>query len=301
MLAVRKMEHLDIQHVHAHFGWSASTIALIANRLLGISFSLTLHSNEIYFDRLLLETKIRYARFIVTISEYNRQFLNMLFPDYKFGDKIHIIHCGLNPDSFAPSSEPRSGSNKLTIVGVGQLVPRKGFHILIESCYLIAKRNVDFRCYIYGEGEERRRLELLIDRYNLHEQVHMPGRVYQEELRQSLAKTDIFVLPCIKDKSGDLDGIPVALMEAMAMQIPTVSTTVSGIPELIKHGQNGLLTPPNDAVALADVVQQLKDNGELRQQLGRTGRETVINEFNIFKSAEQMAALFEQILLRAKM
>lgn len=296
MVAIFEMERLGIQHVHAHFGSSASSIALIAHRLLGISFSLTLHAHGIFLDRLLLRAKLQNARFVVTISEFNRQFLQQLFPDDGLETKIRIVHCGLDPDVFVPSSEPSRGNEELNIVGIGRLDPRKGFHVLIEACHNLAKRGVPFRCHILGEGGERRRLEALIDGYDLHECVSLPGFVYQDKVRMALAQADVFVLPCVKDKSGELDGIPVALMEAMAMQVPTVSTTVSGIPELIEHECNGLLVPAQDATRLADALQRLNEDPEWRQQLGRAGRETVINEFNIYRSAEQMAHLFEQAI-----
>jgi glycosyltransferase involved in cell wall biosynthesis len=298
--AIREMERLNIQHIHAHSGWSGSNIALIAHRLLDIPFSLTLHAQGIYLRRLLLAAKMRCARFVVTISEYNRQFLQKLFPDLDLENKIPIVHCGLDPEIFIPSAEPSSKNGELTIVGIGQLAPRKGFHVLIEACHHLTERDVPFRCHILGEGEERDRLETLIDRYNLHERVLLPGRVYQEELRRILAQADVSALPCVRDKSGELDGIPVALMETMAMQIPTVSTNISGVPELIEHERNGLLTSPGDAVGLADALQRLKNEPELRQQLGQAGRETVVNEFNIYKSAEQMSVLFEQVVLPAE-
>jgi len=291
MSAVREMERLNIQHIHVHFAWSASSIALIANRLLGLPFSITLHSNEIYFDRLLLRDKVRSARFVVTISEYNRQFLKKLLPEEELAGKIHVIHCGLDPEVFTPSPEAQRNDNEFTIVGVGQLAPRKGFHVLIEACHYLAERGIPFRCHILGEGEERGRLEDLINQCNLHERVLMPGRIYQEELRQVLSQANVFVLPCVRDKSGDQDGIPVVLMEAMAMELPTVATRISGIPELIDHERSGLLTPPGDAVALADALQRLRNDPKLRQRLGKAGRETVVNEFNINRSAEQMAML----------
>lgn len=294
MLAIREMERLNIKHIHAHFAWSASSIALIANRLLGIPFSITLHSNEIYFDRLLLEDKVRYARFIVTISEYNRQFLKKLLPEQELDNKTHVVHCGLDPDVFTPSPRPRRNGGELTIVGVGQLAPRKGFHVLLEACHHLAVRGVPSRCHIFGEGEERNRLEGLIAQHGLHEQVLMPGRIYQEELRRFLNQADVFALPCVRDESGDQDGIPVVLMEAMAIELPTVSTGISGVPELIDHECSGLLTPPGDAVALADALQRLRNNPGLGQRLGKAGRETVTNEYNIYRSAEQMAMLFEE-------
>jgi glycosyltransferase involved in cell wall biosynthesis len=296
IVAIHEMERLRIQHVHAHFGSSASSIALIAHRLLGVPFSQTLHAHGIFLDRLLLKAKLQNARFVVTISEFNRQFLQKLFPEDGLVTKIRIVHCGIDPDVFVPSSDSSRSSGELIILGIGRLDPRKGFHILIEACHYLAQRGIPFRCHILGEGGERSRLEALIDGYDLHACVSLPGFAHQDDVRTALAQADVFVLPCVRDKSGELDGIPVALMEAMAMQVPTVSTTVSGIPELIQHERSGVLVPPHDATRLADALQFLKEDPEWRQQLGRAGRETVINEFNIYRSAEQMADLFEQAI-----
>ena len=292
MGAIREMERLKINHIHVHFAWSASSIALIAKHLLGIPFSLTLHSKEIYSDRLLLAEKVREAKFIVTISEYNKRFLHKLFPEDDLDDKIHIVHCGLDPHIFYASPQTRQKDAEFAIVGVAQLVPRKGFHVLIEACFHLASRGMPFLCHIFGEGEERSRLEALIEQYNLGKQVLMPGRIHQEELRRLLNQADVFALPCIRDESGDQDGIPVVLMEAMAMELPVVSTRISGIPELIEQGRNGLLTDPDDAMAMADALQLLNNDPALRLRLGKAGRETVVKEFNILHTSEQMAMLF---------
>jgi glycosyltransferase involved in cell wall biosynthesis len=272
---------------------------------LGIPFSLTLHSNEIYFDRLLLKDKLHAARFVVTISDFNRRLMEELWPESGIADKVHVIHCGLDPDLFdtdkikAETDAPKQDG--LEIVSVGQLVPRKGFHVLLDACHLLSQRNVPYSCHIFGEGPERERLESLHAQYGLRDKVQMPGRIYQEDLRRFLAHADVFCLPCVKDKSGDLDGIPVVLMEAMAMKLPTVSTRVSGIPELIHHEQNGLLTQPDDPVALADVLQGLAADPELCGRLAQAGRETVVAEFNIHRSAEQMAALFQKTFSRGRL
>ena len=240
IVAIREMERLKIEHIHVHFAWSASSIALITQRLLGIPFSISLHSKEIFSDRLLLADKVHDSKFIVTISEYNQKFLNKLFPEDDLDDKIHIVHCGLDPDIFNASPKPLRNGVEFAILGVAQLVPRKGLHVLIEACRHLAFRGIPFRCNIVGEGEERSHLETLIEQYNLGEQVVMSGRIHQEELRQLLSHADAFALPCIRDRSGDQDGIPVVLMEAMAMELAVVSTRISGIPELIEHERNGL-------------------------------------------------------------
>jgi glycosyltransferase involved in cell wall biosynthesis len=124
--------------------------------------------------------------------------------------------------------------------------------------------------------------------------VRIPGRIYQQELRTFLDQADVFVLPCVKDKTGDQDGIPVVLMEAMAMELATVSTRISGIPELIEHNRNGLLAPPDDALALSGLLQELALDRPRRERLGKAARITVIDHYNIRRSAEQMVALLDR-------
>ncbi|NJN97122.1 MAG: glycosyltransferase family 4 protein [Anaerolineales bacterium] len=296
MRAVAQIERLQPNYIHAHFGWSASTIALIASRMLKIPFSLTLHSfydKNAYPRHLLIEDKVRLARFVVTISNYHRQILIDLLPGEGVADKIHVVHHGLDPDVFTPASvEAVSQDGLLRIVSVGQLIPCKGFHILVEACRHLAERGVSFQCHILGEGEERDRLEKLIVQHQLTSQVFLPGRVFQEELRRLLGQADVFALPCIRDESGRQDGLPVVLTEAMAMELPVVSTRLAGIPELVSHAHNGLLTSPGDIMALADMLQRLKNEPDLGQRLGKAGRITVLNEFNLYRSAEKLARLF---------
>jgi glycosyltransferase involved in cell wall biosynthesis len=136
----------------------------------------------------------------------------------------------------------------------------------------------------------------LVERHDLQEVVDLPGVVYQENLKEYLRRTDVFVLPCVTASDGDMDGVPVSLMEAMSMEIATVSTYVSGIPELIEDNVSGLLVPEKDPVALADALQRLLEDAELRLRLGKNGREKIVREFNVDKSTAQIADLFEKYL-----
>jgi len=137
-------------------------------------------------------------------------------------------------------------------------------------------------------------VEQLVEQYALQEAIELTGAVPQEHLKEYLSRADVFVLPCITASNGDMDGIPVSLMEAMAIEIPTVSTYVSGIPELIEDGQNGLLVSEKDEVALANALQRLLEDEVLRTKLGKDGRQKVMHEFNIHKNAAQLATLFER-------
>jgi colanic acid/amylovoran biosynthesis glycosyltransferase len=289
-----EMKKQRVRHIHAHFAVNAATVALVASRLLDITFSFTAH-NIVFIDRVILKEKVRAARFIVTISEFTRQFLIRLVPENSIEDKIHIVHCGLSPDDFMPP-DSKPVNDVPVVLCVAQLVERKGIPILVEACKLLSERGGVFRCVIIGHGLQRALVERLIEQYALQEVVELAGVVFQEDLKKYLERADVFVLPCVTASNGDMDGIPVVLMEAMAMEIPTVSTRVSGIPELIEDGESGLLVEEKDPIALADAVQcLLKDRG-LRVKLGKNGRRRVVEEFDIDRNVAQLAALFEKNL-----
>lgn len=291
-----EMQKLGVGHIHAHFAINAATLALVASRLLDISFSFTAH-NSFFTDRVILKEKIREALFIAVISEFSRQFLKRMVPDDDIGEKTHTVHCGVSLDDFVPHAhKPENGVP--TLLFVAQLAERKGASFLVEACRLLRERGIDFRCVIVGDGPQWELVEQLVERYALQDVVELTGVVFQENLKEYLAQADAFVLPCITTNDGDMDGVPVSLMEAMAMEIATVSTHVSGIPELIEDGVSGLLVPEKDAVALADALQRLIGDEELRLRLGKNGRQKVGSEFNIEKSAAKLSALFERYLER---
>jgi colanic acid/amylovoran biosynthesis glycosyltransferase len=283
-----------IRHIHAHFTINAATIALVIARMLDISFSFTAHNN-IFTDRLILKEKLKAAKFIIAISKYSRDFLLRLLPEEKLKDKFHIVHCGVSPDDFLPTTHKATNQRPL-IFSLAQLVERKGLPVLIESCKILAERGCDFQCLVAGDGPQRSLLERLITEHQMKDKVQLIGAVFQEQLVDYLKRADVFVLPCLTASNGDQDGIPVVLMEAMAMEIPTISTYVSGIPELIEDGQSGLLVKESDSVALADAIQRLLEDDKLRRRLGKNGRQKVIQEFNIYENGAQLAALFESHL-----
>jgi colanic acid/amylovoran biosynthesis glycosyltransferase len=290
----REMERQDVRHIHAHFAINAATIALVASRMLDISYSFTAH-NSFFTDRVILKQKATGARFIIAISEFSKQFLNRLVPGDDIGAKIHIVHCGLSPDNFAPPN-PKPVNDVPIMLFVAQLAERKGAPYLVEACRILAERGVGFRCVIVGDGPQMELVKELVQRYGLREVVELPGVVFQENLKEYLRRADVFVLPCITTSTGDVDGVPVSLMEAMSMEIATVSTDVSGIPELIENGVSGVLVPEKDPGALADALQRLLEDGELRLRLGKSGREKVVREFNTDRGTAQLADLFAQYL-----
>lgn len=287
------------KHIHAHFCINAATIALVISRLLGISFSFTVH-NIFFTDRILLRDKLREAGFIISISNYSRDFLVDLYPQENIKNKFHVIHCGVSSDDFCPAKNRLSSAPPL-LFSVSQLAERKGYPVLIEACKLLVEQGYVFKCIIAGNGPQEALLRQMIARYQLEDYVELPGIVFQEKLKTYLKATDIFILPCITAADGDKDGVPMVLMEAMAMQIPVISTYVSGIPELIDDEQSGLLVLEQDVVALANAIKRLLDDeGVLKQKLGQNGRQKIVDEFNIYKNAQQLAEIFVRHLGQAQ-
>lgn len=286
-----KVRKRHVVHIHAHFAINSATIALVLSRLLGISFSFTAH-NIFFTDRILLKEKVKEAHFVVAISKFSKQALSRLVPDEQH--KIHVVHCGLSPEEFLPAAGPEDDVPLLLFVA--QLAERKGAPVLIEACSILSERGVPFRCILVGGGADQEILRLrdLVECRGLDGAVELAGPVPQECLKQYLERADVFVLPCIEAGDGDMDGIPVSLMEAMAMEIPTVSTYISGIPELIENEHSGLLVPEKDPKSLADAIQRLLRDEGLRARLGKNGRCRVQKDFNIHKNVTQLANLFEK-------
>jgi glycosyltransferase involved in cell wall biosynthesis len=259
--------------------------------LAGIRYTLTTHAHDIFLPNPYLADNLSAAHKVVTISEYNRRFLMAAGTP---ADKIAVVPCGLDFREFPVSgaATPQPG----TIVSIGRLDPIKGFTYLIEACRLLASRQIRFSCEIVGEGPLRPQLEQQIRSAGLQDRVRLLGALGQQQVREILSRSEIFVLPSVRTADGNQDGIPVALMEAMALGLPVLSTQVSGIPELIFDGDSGLLTPPGDAHALADGIARLLVDAALRERLAARGRVQVRIRHDILRSAERMQSVFGETL-----
>ncbi|WP_119154021.1 glycosyltransferase [Caldimonas tepidiphila] len=282
------VQALAPDHIHAHWATYPSTAALLVSRRLGIPFSFTAHAHDIFLEHHLLEDKMRHAAFGVTISEFNRRYLaQRVSPDAT--ERMRVIHCGVSPREieFKPA-----GRAPATLLAVGRFDEIKGFRYLIEACALLVARGLKFECRVIGDGPLREQLRRQIDEAGLGHCVHLLGARPQEEVRRELYRTSVFVLPSVVKANGDRDGIPVALMEAMACGAPVVSTRVSGIPELVEEGVSGLLVPPADAGRLAQALEQLLTRPALGAELARAAREKVESEFDVAKEARKLYEAF---------
>ena len=264
----RQLEREGVTHLHAHFATHPATMALIISTLTKIPFSFTVHAHDIQLDRSLLSWKMREARFIRSISDFNRRFLEALYPE-SYG-KIDVIHVGV-PLPPAPSApRPR------VILCVAAHKPYKGLPVLIEACRILRGQGVEFRCDVVGDGPMRAQLEAMNDGV-----VNLLGPREEQEVARMMEEASLFVLPSILAPDGQMEGIPVALMEALAHGRPAVSTRISGIPELVQDGVNGLLVEPGDAVALAAAMRTLLDDPARAAAMGARGRELVAREFEL--------------------
>jgi len=296
-IAARVMDAPTIGHLHGHFCHGSATITMWVSQLTGIPFSFTAHAKDIYLPELnpgdLLPRKIRRAKFVATCTDANRQHLQRLCPEVR---SIRTVYHGLST-AFFTAEQAQAENGTPTILSVGRFVKKKGFPVLIEACRLLQERSYDFRCRIIGAADEDSGVvERLIEKYGLAQRVFLEGPVAQEELRQIYRDCTIFALPCLVAGNGDRDGIPNVLVEAMATAKPVVATEVSGIPELIDHGIDGVLVPPEDPRALAGALEILLQDPALRLRLGREAREKVCARFDSSKTTVQLCDLFESCL-----
>jgi len=280
---------MGIQHIHAHWGSTTATMAYIISQLTGISWSFTLHRWDIRENNMLKE-KVNTAKFVRCISENGRnELLNTI--SRKYGNKVKVIHMGVKtPDKI---SEPNINRDFFTIVTPANLLEVKGHKFLAEACSILIERGIDsFQCIFYGEGPLRTELEKLIQEKGLTEYIKIPGAIPHQELLKIYKnhKVDIVVLPSITTADGEHEGIPVALMEAMAYGIPVISTNTGGIPELIGDG-SGIMVKEKSAEDIADRLEMLIKDRDYRYEISRKGRLKVEKEFDIEKNVRDLIEL----------
>ena len=289
---LRRLKSDMPDHIHCHFINGPTSLGMFLAELAGLPYSFTMHASMIWLDPIAFQRKLESCKFCVSISDFNKNYVIKTYGQ-KYSDKIHIIHCGIDPDTNLRTSSGGTLGSSLRIVSVGQLNKRKGFHILIPALARLKSNGFAFDCTIVGGGAERESLQNLISELHLDDNVNLVGALHHEDVRRELKAADIFVLPCVVSDDGWRDGIPVALMEAMFCQLPVVSTNILGLPELIETNVSGLLVPEKDPDSLADAIQRLAENPEMRREYGRGGRQKVIAEFNNEKSVAQLRKLFE--------
>ncbi len=289
-----RMQRDGVQQIHAHYATHPALVAYLAHRLTAIPYSFTAHAHDLFLHRAMLGRKIAAASQVVAISRFNQAILEAARGGAR--TPIAVVHCGVECDVLAAAGarrpERETAAAGLRLLSVGSLQAYKGHRVLVQACAQLRDRGVRLHCRILGGGGLAPALRRQIAALGLHAQVELAGAVTESEVAAALAQADVFVLPSIVAPSGQMEGIPVALMEAMAAGLPVVASRLSGIPELIRDGCDGLLVPPGDAEALAQAVLGLADAGE-RRRLGAAAQQRVRAEFELTANVGQLARLWQ--------
>jgi len=275
-----------ISHIHEHFANPTAMVAMLCKTYGGISYSLTVHGPDVFYavDSSLLAEKVGNASFVRCISHYCRSQIMRVTANDQW-QKTHVVRCGVDPRSYR--SLDRVPNEVARLLCVGRLCPAKGQHILLEACKMLKDDGFSYTLTLVGDGPERGSLEKFCRELKLEDRVFFTGALGQAEVREEYQAADIFVLPSFAE------GVPVVLMEAMAMGLPVVSTNITGIPELVDHDHSGLLATPGDVDDLVRQLQRLLVERQLGERLGRAGTSRVATLYNQEQNNGDLARLFK--------
>lgn len=283
-----------VGHLHAHFANRSTTVAQQASRLLGIPFSFTAHAFDIYrdADHDVIACKMADARFTVTVSDFNVNFLKSITNGHP--TRVELIRNGIDMVRFSPPRQQPDGPFRL--LTVARLVEKKGISILIEACRILRQRGLEFRCDIIGKGALRAALERMIRDSDLADRVRLLGPLPQQEIMRHYHAAHLVVLPCIVAPDGNRDGLPVSIVEALACGVPVISTPVTGIPEAVHDGINGLIVPEGDATGLADAIEKVMRDPGLYSRLRSAARPSVVEAFDQSRTTAKLYELLQETI-----
>lgn len=289
--ASRHYRDAGIDRIHCHILSGPTSIGMFLAALLGIPFSFTIHGSHVYRFPIALAAKVRHADFVVSVSDVHRRYV---VDEYArdLERKFHTIRAGLDLAQLPAVDRRSRAPGPVRLLSVASLFPLKGLHHVVRACAMLQDRGCGFVYTIVGEGPQRAQLEELVRSLDLESCVTLVGARTQDDVPGFYRESDVFVLAPVQDPDGGRDGLPVVLMEAMASGLPVISSDFVGIPELVENGLHGYLTPPGGEVELADALERLIESPDLRESLGRRGRERILSEFDVRQSAEKLLSLF---------
>lgn len=287
-LAAQLMEK-KCDHLHVHFAHIPTDIAMYASVLSAIPFSVTAHANDIFERGWLLVEKVDRAKFFATISDFNKSHLRDIGANT---ENVEIIRCGVDPAQFSQKNESlRSGGVKIGVIG--RLVEKKGIDLLINAVALLKQQGVVVQLFIAGDGPLQEKLVGLTKGLGLDEQnVQFLGAIPHAKVAGFIKSLDLFVLPCREDENGDIDGIPVVLMEAMLSGVPVITSELSGIPELVVDKETGVLIEQNNVEELVCAISLLIHDNEMRRSLIDRAMVKVRDDFSLIENTKKLRALF---------
>lgn len=289
LLFARWLNQHEVGQVHAYFGNAAATVALVAKRLQPFTFSLSIHGADVFYDETIegLAVKLKDADWIRCISFYSKSQILKHLP-FEQWQKLHLIHMGIdihkiNTDRFSGKSLQ---SSKRIIVSVGRLVASKGHAILIQAIASLKKQGTLFEVDIVGSGPERGALEELAMKLDVVDEIRFKGALSHPNTIELISTADAFVL------ASFAEGVPIVLMEAMALKIPCVSTWINGTPELITNGVDGLLVAPSDVDGLQAAIVKIMEDHDLRSKITSSARQTIETSYDLEKNTQKLSRLF---------
>jgi len=286
LLVGQWMLQRGLEHIHIHY---ASTVGMLLAKVFPVTISITIHGSAEFEEPAAshLREKIKVATFVCAISNYGRSQLMKASPPDQWS-KFEVVRLGIDPEVFTPNPKQAVERPTFGIISVAQLHPAKGHRILIDAVDRLVKEGRRVRLRVVGEGPDRLALERYIEERDLSAAVRLEGALNQDQLIALYRESDAFAL------ASFAEGIPVVLMEAMAMGIPCVATWITGIPELIQDGVDGLLIAPSDAEQLAAAIARLMDDPDLRKRIAMSGRCKVLQEYCLADNTAQLGKVFEQ-------
>ncbi|CCO24698.1 glycosyltransferase family 4 protein [Maridesulfovibrio hydrothermalis] len=280
----------EIFHFHAHFAHSPCSVARNVSRLSGLPFSFTAHAKDIYTQKPEKVTaKISEAKFAVTCTGYNCNYLESIAPA---GKPIHKVYHGIDLNLFSSDKEFTSGA-PYEIFTVARFTPKKGLPTVFKALKKLDDRGIDFSYKIVGDGDDRESTLAILDELGIADKCTWLGTKTHEEVLELYRKADLFAIGCEIAENGDRDGIPNVLAESMAMSVPVVATTVSGIPELVEHGKTGLLVEPRDHESMADAMEKMLTDQEFRKSVIPAAKERVHEIFDNRYWINKLADVYE--------
>lgn len=284
------MRRKGLRHVHVHLGSQGATVGMYVKHIFGVGFSITVHGPDEFYDAegQYLTEKVAAADFICCISFFCRSQL-MKFSPYAQWDKLIVARLGVDTGNFVPPPS-RPARDTCAIVSVGRLVPAKGQHQLVDAVGRLAAEGKKVRLHLVGAGPDDASLRAQVARLADPSVVLFEGAVNHDRIRALYEAADVFCIPSFAE------GIPIVLMEAMAMELPCVTTHITGIPELIRTGVDGLLVAPSDLDGLTDALATLVDDAGLRERLGKSGRARVLEQYDLGRNIPRLAEIFAERL-----
>lgn len=272
--------------IHAHFATYPALAAWVCHRLAGVRYGFTAHAHDLYVDRTMLAAKVEAADYVVTVSEFNRRLLAGIpgAPD----TPVHVVRCGIDSGHYPFRARAVPCTGPVRALCVASLEGYKGHRVLFEALALGGPGVDRVELRLVGDGPLRQELAELATSSGLGRRVRFLGRRSELEVRRLLAAADLFVLPSVVADNGQMEGLPVALIEALASGVPTVSTALSGIPEIVLDGVTGLLARPGSARSLRDTLERAIADVQGAPWRARAGRDLVESRFELESSIDEL-------------